>query len=140
MIKQQSKGPLVYGTTFLPSDVSLTAGSGVYQHVTGLQVVLPMAGTYEIMSCIRSSLSTTGAGNITAKLWDNTAGVYILATEALLNYLAGTASDQETTSSFGFVTVTQPTTLIVDAQFTGTGTASIIASTLGQTYLSYKKL
>lgn len=130
-------GVPVYGTTMLPANFTIPT-DGVFHHVTGLTVTLPVAGTYRIDSVIRSGITVvSGIDFIVAKLWDDTNGVYILDTEALVVYQNGAGVRQDTTTSFGFVTVTGPTALIVDVKLNASSVANIFATTNGQTYLSY---
>jgi hypothetical protein len=130
-------GVPVYGTAMLPTNFTVPT-DGVFHHVTGLTVTLPAAGTYRIDSVIRSGIVvTTGVDYITAKLWNDTTGAYMLDTEVMLAYQNGAGTNQSSTTSFGYVTVTTPTVLVVDAKLYATAVANIYANTNGQTYMSY---
>lgn len=130
----------VYGVAALAENVVVTAG-GTFNPVTGLTITLPSAGTYRVDSVIRSAIeAATGSVYITAKLYNTTTSEYILGTEVLINAVTSVAVNQQVTSAFGFVTVTEPTVLTVDAKIVGTGTGTIYSSTNGNTYLGYQKL
>ncbi|MFI2434636.1 hypothetical protein [Streptomyces sp. NPDC018693] len=74
----------------LPAMVDLTAtGTGVWVN-TGLQVTLPVAGTYHLDANVRGVLNATDGTNcwIGARLWDVTAGALVPDSEVLVQQIA----------------------------------------------------
>ncbi len=120
---------------------------------SGLQVTLPVAGTYELDASVRAALSGTSPVNtfISARLWDVTAGVVVPGSEVILNQISLTPVAPAITSGLNTTGPIQveydvPGARVVRLQgrrVNATGAslgASILANTDGRTTLRFKRI
>ncbi|MFJ1528292.1 hypothetical protein ACIOFV_07665 [Streptomyces mirabilis] len=120
---------------------------------SGLQVTLPVAGTYEVDASVRAALSGTSPVNtfISARLWDVTAGAVVPGSEVILNQISLTPVAPAITSGLNVTGPIQveydvPGARVVRLQgrrVNATGAsigASILANTDGRTTLRFKRI
>lgn len=88
------------GFAVLPATVNLQPTASGTWVTTGLQVVLPAAGTYDLDATVRSALSAASGTNtwISARLYDVTAGAVVPNSEVLVQQI-DLGSDSGTISS-----------------------------------------
>ncbi|NUT52439.1 MAG: hypothetical protein HOV94_34895 [Saccharothrix sp.] len=119
------------GISHLNTQVNLPPGAWVN---TPLVVTLPVAGTYELDADVRGRLSGTPSFNsfITARLWNDTAGVVVPQSERLIHQIIdanvgdATAGGNVTAPISELIQVTGPTVIRLQARrVDATGTASI---------------
>ncbi|MGY5034370.1 hypothetical protein ACWC9U_26635 [Streptomyces sp. 900116325] len=143
----------VFGEAFLPAIVDLVPVANDTWINTGLTVVLPEAGVYEVTATVRSSIARGAstapfAVNISARLFNLTGGNAIPNTDYTVQQVneASPSSGQTTQVALStfhkFVTVTGPTTLGIQAnRNTINGTAvNVTAIQTGNTRLGFKKV
>lgn len=143
----------VFGEAFLPAAVDLVSAANDTWVNTGLSVVLPEAGVYEVTATVRSSIAVGVATvpfavNISARLFNVTGGNAIPNTDYTVQQVNESApSSGQTTqvalSTFHkYVTATGPTTIRLEAdRNTINGTAvNVTAIQTGNTRLGFKKI
>ncbi|MER7135396.1 hypothetical protein ABT358_02485 [Streptomyces sp. NPDC000341] len=136
----------------LPAFVDLVAtASGAWIN-SGLSVVLPGPGTYEVSATLHTVIATnpsSGSYNIAiaGRLWNVTAGAAVAGSQytvqqTLDNNPASFNSDADSSTFHRFITVTVPTT--VRLEVTRINTAGTPVSTTGlqtaNTRLAFKKI
>ncbi|MEU0181415.1 hypothetical protein ABZ312_09520 [Streptomyces sp. NPDC006207] len=143
----------VLGESFLPAIVDLVPVANDTWVNTGLTVVLPEAGVYEVTATVRSSIArgavtTPFAVNISARLFNLTGGNAIPNTDYTVQQVneASPSSGQTTQVALStfhkFVTATGPTTIGIQAnRNTINGAAvNVTAIQTGNTRLGFTKI
>jgi hypothetical protein len=143
----------VSGESFLPAIVDLVPAANDSWTNTGLSVLLPEAGVYEVTATVRSSIArgavtTPFAVNISARLFNVTGGNAIPNTDYTVQQVneASPSSGQTTQVALNtfhkFVTVTGPATIRLEAdRNTINGAAvNVTAIQTGNTRLAFKKV
>ncbi|MGW4420497.1 hypothetical protein [Streptosporangium sp. NPDC004631] len=125
------------GITYLPANVDLQpTASGTWAN-TGLQVTLPVAGTYALDLNVRARLQAGPPVNtyMVARLWNVTSGTVVPNSERILSQLidytaagAGAIAKNTTSPISERITVTGPTTIRLQAQRVNAAGASTIAA------------
>lgn len=131
-------GQSVLGASFI-----ITAASTVWQ-ATGLTLTLPSAGTYRIGGAIRGYLQpgAVEGQQISARLWNNTAGALVANSEVTVIGVYGATIGQATAPLEVILTVGAPAVIEVQAFRSGTAwVAAVIGSDAnGRSLLTYTRL
>lgn len=142
-----------HGFAQLPATLDLQpTASGAWTD-TGLQVMLPGAGTYHLDATARGALAAVSPVNayISARLWDVTLGVIVPGSETILTQINLNASSGVVSSGINGTspiaveyTVTAPRTVRLQARRLNAAgastTASIPVNADGRTTLRYHRV
>lgn len=111
-----------YGPDPSSSNDLLSVAPGVYVPLTGVQVVLPAAGTYRLEADVRAAIGGTPPVNafVVARLFNVTAGAALansarMIVQANVQVAGNDFAEQNTSPITEELTVTGPTTIRVEA-------------------------
>ncbi|MFF4900430.1 hypothetical protein [Streptomyces sp. NPDC001068] len=142
-----------HGIASLATVLDLVSSASGAWLATGLSVLLPAAGTYQLDATVRASVAAVDPSNVwvSARLFDVTAGIVVPDSEVLIAQVNVNSSNAAVSSGHNCTspiqveyTVIQPTTIRVEgARTNNTGTAttaSILANANGRTTLRYRRI